>query len=73
VAAGKGGGRAVDRLDFLSRARSRPAEVLRTSLDDEETRELLTTRNVATTVSLVRKGLIEMGTCQLRAVVSVPA
>jgi SLOG cluster2 len=52
----------LDRLvDFLSRARSNPADVLCTGLSYEETRELLATRNVATAVSLVRKGLIQMG------------
>jgi SLOG cluster2 len=52
----------LDRLvNVLSRAHSNPADVLCTGLSDEETRELLTTRNVATAVSLVRKGLIQMG------------
>jgi hypothetical protein len=45
---------------FLKRARANPSGVLNTGLDNEETRELLTTRNVAVAVKLVRQGLVKM-------------
>lgn len=56
------GARSTDALldslfDFIKKARANPAAVLRTGLNDDDTRELLKTRNIATAVSLVRKGL----------------
>lgn len=42
---------------FLEAARAQPAATLRTSLNDDETRELLTTRDMNTAVRLVRAGL----------------
>lgn len=46
---------------FLRAAHGKPSDVLRTGLDDDDTRELLKTRSVATAVSLVRRGLIAGG------------
>jgi hypothetical protein len=52
---------ALDRLFyFLHRAHDAPAEVLCTGLSDDETRELLLTRSVATAAHLVRLGLTKM-------------
>jgi SLOG cluster2 len=48
-------------FDLLSSARAAPAKVLATGLEDDETRELMQTRNIATAVRLVRKGLIKTG------------
>lgn len=54
--------KSLDQLyDFLRRARTSPSAVLHTGLDDHETRELLQTRDVATAVNLVRKGLAVLG------------
>jgi hypothetical protein len=44
---------------FLNDAQANPSEILRTGLSDDDTRELMRTRSVATAVQLVRKGLIE--------------
>jgi hypothetical protein len=44
---------------FLNDARANPSRVLSTGLSDEDTRELMRTRNVTTAVNLVRKGLVE--------------
>jgi hypothetical protein len=46
---------------FIKRARANPSGVLNTGLNTAETRELLTTRNVAVAVKLVRQGLVRMG------------
>ena len=46
---------------FLRNAHANPAAVLCTGLSDDDTRELLRTRSVATAVSLVRHGLIAGG------------
>lgn len=43
---------------FLKRARANPSGVLHTGLNDADTRELLTTRDVAVAVKLVRQGLV---------------
>jgi SLOG cluster2 len=43
---------------FLENARTNPSAVLHTGLSDEDTRELMKTRNVATAVNLVRQGLV---------------
>jgi hypothetical protein len=48
-------------FEFLVRARAKPSAVLNTGLNDEETRELLKTRDVPAAVSLVRKGLVKLG------------
>ena len=45
---------------FITKARANPAAVLKTGLSDDETRELLKTRTIATAVNLVRKGLVPM-------------
>lgn len=45
---------------FITKARANPAAVLKTGLSDDETRELLKTRTIATAVNLVRKGLVAM-------------
>jgi hypothetical protein len=50
---------------FVAQARVRPAETLRTGLSDQETRELLETRDVASAVRLVRTGLINQGKLQV--------
>lgn len=50
---------------FIEAARAQPGATLRTSLTDEETRELLTTRDMNTAVRLVRAGLANQH--QLRA------
>jgi len=53
---------ALDSLfDFLGRAHQAPAQVLATGLNDDETRELMQTRNIATAVRLVRRGLVNTG------------
>jgi hypothetical protein len=48
-------------VTFLKRARINPSGVLNTGLNDAETRELLTTRDVAVAVKLVQRGLVRMG------------
>lgn len=50
---------------FIGAARAHPAATLHTSLTDDETRELLTTRDMNTAVRLVRAGLANQH--QLRA------
>lgn len=45
---------------FVKTARTGPSHVLHTGLSDEDTCELLKTRDIATAVTLVRKGLVAM-------------
>jgi hypothetical protein len=42
---------------FVQKARSDPSRTLNTGLSDDDTRELLMTRNIATAVRLVCAGL----------------
>lgn len=43
---------------FVKKARTSPSRVLGTGLSDEDTRKLMTTRDISTAVSLVRQGLV---------------